>query len=252
MIDPTATIDPTAWIHPTAVVGAHSRIGPGCRLEAYAVVGPHTELGPHCHVFSFAAVGGPAQDRKTAPDAPFRLVCGAHNIFREGSTVSRGTEHGGGETRLGDHTLLMAHSHVGHDCRVGHRCTLANGVSLAGHVEVGDGVTLGGHAGVHQFARIGDLAFIAANAMISLDIPPYTLAAGDRARLLGLNRVGLERAGFTPETRAALEAAFRLVFRGVGGRRRAAELLESPVPEVVNLGRFVVESKRGVTRVGRA
>lgn len=251
MIDPSAEVDATAAVHPTAVVGAHSRIGPGCRLEAFAVVGPHTTLGPRCHVFSFAAVGGPAQDRRTPPDAPFRLVCGADNVFREGSTVSRGTAHGGGETRLGDGNLLMAHSHVGHDGRVGDRCTLANGVSLAGHVELGDGVTLGGHAAVHQFARVGELAFVAANAMISLDIPPFCLAAGDRARLLGLNRVGLERAGVSEAARAALEAAYRLLFRSVGGRRRVVELLGSPVPEVVRLARFIQASQRGVTRAGR-
>ncbi|MCB9549424.1 MAG: acyl-ACP--UDP-N-acetylglucosamine O-acyltransferase [Myxococcales bacterium] len=251
-IDATARVHPAAHIHPTAVVGAHSAVGPGCRLDAYAVVGPHTTLGPGCHVHPFAVVGGPAQDRQTDPDAPFRLVCGADNTFREGVTLSRGTARGGGVTRVGDGGCFMAHSHVGHDGQIGDRVTLANGVSLGGHVELGDDVTVAGHAAIHQFARVGRLAFIAANAMISLDIPPFTLAGGDRARLLGLNRVGLQRAGVAADHLAALEAAWRRLLRTPGGRREADALVDDACPEVAALARFLVTSTRGVTAAGRA
>lgn len=277
-VDPTAHIDPTARIDPTAHVGPGTHIGPGacvgpgarigagvtlgpyaivgahsdlaadCHLEAHAVVGPHTTLGPRCRVASFAVVGAAPQDRRTPPDAPYRLVCGADNHFREGSTVSRGTAHGGGITRLGDGNLLMTHSHVGHDCQLGDGCTLANGVSLAGHVEVGDRVTFGGHAAVHQFCRVGRLALVAANAMVSRDVPPATIAAGDRATLRGLNVTGLRRAEVPAADRRALAAAYRAILRD-GPRRAAAEaLLASPVAEVRALAAFVLASPRGVAR----
>ncbi len=244
----TAVVHPTARVAPGAVVGAHSVIGPDCVLDTYAVVGPYTTLGARCRVHPFAVVGGPAQDRRTDPDAPFRLTCGDDVLFREGATVSRGTAHGGGETRVGSRVLLMAQSHVGHDGLVGDDVTLANGVSLAGHVTLGDGATLGGHAAVHQFARVGDLAFIAANAMVSRDVPPYCLAAGDRARLYGLNVTGLRRAGMGPAERRALKAAFRALF-GAGARREvAAALSSSDVDPVARLARFVLASTRGVCR----
>lgn len=247
-IGPGARLGPGVTLGPYAIVGAHSQLGAGCHLEAHAVVGPHTTLGPRCRVSSFAVVGAAPQDRRTPPDAPHPLVCGQDNHFREGSTVSRGTAHGGGITRLGDGNLLMTHSHVGHDCRLGDGCTLANGVSLAGHVEVGDRVTFGGHAAVHQFCRVGTLALVAANAMVSRDVPPCTIAAGDRATLRGLNVTGLRRAGIPPDVRRALAAAWRAILRH-GPRRAAAEALaDSPVAEVRALAAFVLASPRGVAR----
>ena len=145
----------------------------------------------------------------------------------------------------------MAHSHVGHDCHIGDGCTLANGVSLAGHVHLGDRVTLGGHAAVHQFCRIGTLALVAANAMISRDIAPYCIAAGDRATLRGLNITGLRRAALPPDVRRALHAAYRNILRH-GPRRPAAEAaLTSPVPEVAALAAFVLNSPRGVARAAK-
>lgn len=250
-IDPTAEIHPSARLGPGVVIGAHAVIGAECRLDAYAIVGPYTTLGRGCHVFSFAVIGAAPQDRRSAPDGPGRLVCGASNTFREGVTVSRGTAHGGGLTTLGAGNLLMAHSHVGHDSRLGDEITLANGVSLAGHVEIGHRVSFGGHAAVHQFARVGELAFVAANAMVSRDVPPYCMAAGDRATLRGLNRIGLERAGLSPETRRALRATYRQIFR-VGPRRAAAEAaLGAPEPAVAQLARFVLESARGVCATAR-
>lgn len=246
LIAASANVHPSATLGPGAVVGEHAVIGPGCHLASYAVVGPHTTLGARCQVHAFAVVGGPAQDRRTPPDAPFRLICGADNIFREGVTVSRGTADGGGLTRVGDGNLFMTHSHVGHDAVVGDGNVLANGVSLAGHVHIGHRAVLGGHAGVHQFARVGDLALVAANAMVSRDVPPGCLAAGDRATLRGLNRVGLTRSGVSAADRRALQHAFHLLFREVGGIKRAAELRDDPVPLVRQLAAFVEESRRGL------
>ena len=249
----TAEIAPGVILGPGAVIGAHARIGAHTQLDPYAVVGPYTTLGENNHVFSFAVVGGPAQDRRTAADAPHTLVCGSDNIFREGVTISRGTEHGGGVTRIGDHNLFMAHSHVGHDARFGSQNTIANGVSIGGHVSVGDHATIGGHAAIHQFVRIGSLAFVAANAMVSRDIPPYCMAAGDRAKLLGLNITGLKRAGFTAEIRGALNEAFGLLLRaGKEPRAQRAEAeLKHPLTQVVEMATFILASERGVAAASR-
>jgi len=252
LIHPTAHIDPTAFIGTGAAVGAHSAVGPGSRLEPYAIVGAYTHLGARNHVHSFAVVGGPAQDRRTAWDAAHTLVCGDDNVFREGVTVSRGSQGGDGETRIGSHVLLMAHSHVAHDCRLGDHITLANGVSLAGHVSMGDRVTVGGHAAVHQFCRVGTLAFIAANSMVSRDVPPYCLAAGDRATLRGLNTTGLKRAAVDPETRRALALAFRRLLRESRGDAEARRALQDTPHEAVRqFIEFLDESDRGVMRVMR-
>ena len=249
----TARVAEDVVIGPGAIVGAHAVIGPGTRLDAYAVVGPHTTLGARSHVFSFAVIGGPAQDRRTAPDEPHTLICGDDNIFREGVTISRGTAHGGGVTRIGDHNLFMAHSHVGHDATFGSYNTLANGVSIGGHVAIGDHATIGGHAAVHQYVRIGSLAFIAANAMVSRDVPPYCMAAGDRARLLGLNTTGLKRAGVDDHTRSALHEAYRALLRAGQTSRteRAHAALEHALPEVVQMAAFILDSERGVATASR-
>ena len=206
-----------------AVIGARSQLDEGCRLEPYAVVGERVWLQEGCELSSFAVVGARAQT-KTSTAQPmteeraeggFELVCGPRSQFREGCTVSRGAPAlGEGVTRVGAGCLLMAYSHVGHDSQLGAGCVLANQVSLAGHVKLGDGVSLGGHAAVHQFVQIGELAFIAANAMVSGDVPPYCLAAGDHATLRGLNSVGLRRAGLSEETRAQLKLAYHELLRG--------------------------------------
>jgi UDP-N-acetylglucosamine acyltransferase len=243
----TAQVDPSTVIGPGAIVGEGAIIGPDCRLDAYAIIGPWTQLGSSNHVHSFAVVGGPAQDRRTQADEPHRLAIGDGNVFREGVTVSRGTLHGGGTTTIGDTNLFMTGSHVAHDCTIGHHNTLANHVSLAGHVEIGDRVTIGGHAAVHQFSRIGDLALVAANAMVSLDVPPYCIAAGDRATLRGLNTTGLKRADLQSELRSELARAFKFLFRGGPGRlERAKELVTHQLSEVRGMATFLLESERGV------
>lgn len=250
-VHPTATVHPSAHVAPGAVVGAYSEVGAACVLHPYAMVGPYTRLDARCVVHPFAVVGGAPQDRRTPEDTPTRLECGPGNVFRENATVSRGTPHGGGVTRLGAENLLMAGAHVAHDAQLGAENVLANGVSLAGHVEVGDRVTFGGHAAVHQFVRIGALALIAANCMVTLDVPPYTLVAGDRARVLGLNVVGLRRHGLDAPTRLALKRALRAL--DAPGRRD--EVLErlghAPEAAVRDLAAFILGVKRGLTPRGR-
>ncbi len=252
LIHPTATICSTVSLPCTAVVGQQAQIGPNCTIAHYAVVGAFTTLGEECHVHSFAVVGGVAQDRRTGPGDSHALVCGSHNVFREGVTISRGTAHGGGVTKIGDHNLFMANSHVGHDCRIGNHNTFANGVSLAGHVQVGHNATLGGHAGVHQFCRIGDLAFIAANAMVNRDVPPYCIAAGDRAVLRGLNVTGLKRNAYEHLERIALKRAYDQIFANRGDAAEILATLATHELETVRLfARFVTESVRGLIRPRR-
>jgi len=247
-IDPTATVADSAIIRPGAVIGAQAVIGPHCIIEHYGIVGAHTTLGRACHIHPFAVVGGPAQDRRTAPDEPHLLTVGDRNTFREGSTISRGTSHGVGTTRIGHDNLFMAHSHVGHDCVIGNGVTLSNGVSLAGHVMIDDCVSLGGHSAVHQFVRVGQLAFIAANAMVSRDVLPFCLAAGDRARLRGLNITGLHRAGLSDEAIVQLKKGYRALFRRNGRPVLdcVMDLSNSPFESLRAWAEFAAKSERGL------
>ncbi|MCC7541389.1 MAG: acyl-ACP--UDP-N-acetylglucosamine O-acyltransferase [Deltaproteobacteria bacterium] len=199
-------------IGPFAVIGPGVRLGDGSRVMAHAFVEGPSTFGARTVVHPFAAVGGAPQDVKHKGE-PTRLVVGEGNTFREYVSVHRGTVGGGGETRIGDGCLFMAYVHVAHDCTVGSNVIMANASTLAGHVRVGSYVVFGGLAGVAQFVRIGEGAMIAAGAMVENDVPPFVVAAGDRARVRGLNRVGLKRRGVDPESIAALRAAHRHLFR---------------------------------------
>ena len=258
-----------ARVHPTARVAAGAELGAGVTVEAYAVIGPSVRLGPGCwigphavvdghttlgarnRVFQFASVGAQPQDLKYRGEAS-TLVVGDDNIVREFVSINPGTAAGGMVTRVGNGCLFMVSSHVAHDCEVGDHVILANGVALGGHVQVDDYGIVGGLAGVHQYVRIGESALCAAGAMVSMDVPPFCTAAGDRARLHGLNLVGLRRRGFSAEAIAGLKRAYRLLFHAGGVPRREAiasvrETL-SAVPEVVRLLDFVTSSSRGVAR----
>jgi UDP-N-acetylglucosamine acyltransferase len=216
----------------------------------HAVVSGRTTLGPRCQIFQFASVGAPPQDLKYRGE-PSTLEMGEGNVVREFTSINIGTAGGGMVTRIGDGCLFMVSSHVAHDCRVGNQVILANGAALGGHVDASDHAIVGGLAGVHQYVRIGESALCAAGAMVSMDVPPFCTVAGDRARLHGLNLVGLRRRGFAPSTIAALKRAYRAVFHGAGGRRRAVERTRTAfgsVPEVARLLDFVAASRRGVCR----
>ena len=247
LIGEGAVIEAGACIGPHVSIGREARIGPDCSLHSHAVVGAYTSLGVSCVLHAFSVVGGSAQDRRTADAEAHTLLVGARCVFREHTTVSRGTSHGGGQTRLGDDVLLMAGAHVAHDCELGDGVTLANGVSLGGHVHVGRLASFGGHSAVHQFVRVGELAFVAANAMVSRDVPPFCLAAGDRARLLGLNVTGLRRLAFDAVTRAALKRAYGERFRG-SPDESAGEPPETSWAALATFHGFFMPSTRGICR----
>ncbi len=211
-VHPTAMIEEGVDLHPTAIVGARSKLAKGCTLEAYSIVGDDTTLGEDNLLSSFCVVGAKPQDKKSKVDDRFPLICGHGNQFREGVTISKGT-HALGKTIMGDENLWMAHSHLGHDGIVGNRCVFANGVSIAGHVHIGDDVHFGGHSAVHQFVQIGRLAFVAANAMVSQNVPPFCLVVGDHAQIRGLNLIGLQRFGVSGEDRLMLKRAYHQLIR---------------------------------------
>lgn len=255
-IHPTAVIDPTAHlgdgvsVGPYAVIGAGVTLGEGVTVGAHAVLSGTLTVGPHTRFYPHAVIGQDPQDKKYQGE-PTRLEIGAHNIFREFSTANRGTAPGGGLTRIGDHNLFMAYAHVAHDCTVGSHCVFANCASLAGHVQVEDHAILGGLTAVHQHSRIGRCAMLGGGAKVAQDVPPFTLAQGDRARLFGLNVVGLRRRGFSLETLHALRGAYRELFQqGLPLRVAVDQVREvyTDFPEVLELVGFISASRRGICR----
>jgi UDP-N-acetylglucosamine acyltransferase len=244
-----AEIDPSAEIGPYCVIGPRVRIGEKTRLLSHVVVDNDTTLGARNTVHAFASLGGAPQDLKFKGE-PARCIIGDDNVIREGVTVNIGTQGGHMETRIGSNCLLMAYSHVAHDCVVGNRVILANGVGLAGHVEVRDFVIVGGTAGIHQFCVIGRNAFIAGAAMVAQNVPPFCIAQGDRAQLVGINVVGLKRAGWSRESINTVREAFKRLFVSDTTRMTALERTEQELakehPEVAEMCTFIREAKRGV------
>jgi UDP-N-acetylglucosamine acyltransferase len=248
-----AELDHGVSVEAYAVIGPQVRIGAGSSIGPHAVVEGRTTLGARNRVFQFASIGAMPQDLKYRGE-PSTLEIGDDNIVREYASLNPGTTGGGMVTRVGSGCLLMVSSHVAHDCIVGDNVILANGAALGGHVRVDDWGIVGGLAGVHQYVRVGESALCAAGAMVSQDVPPFCTAAGDRARLRGLNLVGLRRRGFSVDAVVALKRAYRALFgpgRTVSARRDALARIRETlghVPEVGRLVDFVAESERGVSR----
>jgi UDP-N-acetylglucosamine acyltransferase len=236
-------------VGPYAIIGAGVELGPKVSVGAHAVIEGPTVLGARCRVFPHAVIGADPQDRKYRGE-PTRLVVGDDTTFREFSTANRGTG-ADGLTRIGGRCLFMAYAHVAHDCVVGDDVVMANSVALAGHVQVGDAVVLGGLAAVHQFGRIGRCAMVGGGSMVAQDVPPFTVAQGDRARLFGLNMVGLRRAGVPEAVITALKGAWRALFQqGLPSRVAVDQALEGwgHLAEVRELVQFLEGSTRGVCR----
>ncbi|GAB4250348.1 acyl-ACP--UDP-N-acetylglucosamine O-acyltransferase [Deferrisoma sp.] len=256
-IDPRAVVAEGAQIAegveigPFAVIGPNVRIGRGTTVGAHAVVDGWTTIGEGCRVFPFASVGTVPQDLKYAGEEA-RLEIGDRTVIREFTTLNIGTAGGGGVTRIGSDCLLMAYSHVAHDCQLGDHVILANSVNLAGHVTVEDWAIIGGLSAVHQFVRIGAHAFIGGCSAVTLDVPPFVSAAGNRAKLFGLNLTGLKRRGFSDASLKALRRAYRTVFQSNLTLEKALAEIRSGddfgVPEVRQFVEFLERSERGVTR----
>ncbi len=256
MIHPTAIIDPRAQIDTSVEVGPYTiiknnvQIGKGTVIGSHVSIDPFVTIGEDCKIFQYASVGATPQDLKYKGEETY-LKIGRATVIREFATINRGTEGGGGITEVGEENFLMAYTHVAHDCKTGKRVILANNATLAGHVIIGDYATVGGLVAIHQFVRIGDYAYIGGKSAVVKDVPPYVIAAGDRASLRGLNSVGMQRSGITAEAVSSLKKAYRIVFRIGLTLNEAVERLKAevnPLPEVVNFIKFIQSSSRGITR----
>jgi UDP-N-acetylglucosamine acyltransferase len=256
-------------IHPQAVVAASAKLGTGVKVGACAVVGEKVELGDGCILHAHAVVQGPSKFGRNNVFHPFCLIggdpqdytfrgervelaAGEGNIFREYVTVSRGTQKGGSKTSLGDDNFFLAYSHVGHDCRVGSHTLFVNGATLAGHVTVEDFATVGAFCPVHQFCRIGRYAYIGASTVITQDVPPFSKVVTEReTKSFGINTIGLERQGFSPERLVALKHAYRLLLRSRMNTSQALAEMKKTLngsADVRELIQFIESAERGIVK----
>lgn len=245
-----AELESGVVVGPYSIIGANVNLGPDVRVESHVTIDGHTSIGRGSVISPFASVGSVPQDLKFHGEAG-RLVIGERNRIRESATLSIGTEAGGMETTVGDDNLFMNFSHLAHDCKVGSHCVLANGSQIAGHVSLEDRVIVSGLAAIAQFIRVGESAFLGGGAMVVKDIPPFCLASGDRARLVGLNVVGLERRGFAADEVSALKQAYRILFRSKRVLKEAMVEVRQDMsawPRAMQLVEFVEACERGVTR----
>lgn len=253
---PTALIHPDAQLASDVEIGAYSLIGPQVIIEAGTVIDDHvrimgrTRIGQRNRIHSFCSLGGEPQDKKYRGENA-ALEIGDDNTIREFCTFNIGTDDDAGVTRLGNHNWIMAYVHLAHDCQVGNHTTFANHATLAGHVHVGDWVTLGGFVGVHQFVRIGAHGFIGISAVITQDIPPYLLVAGNPSKPHGINSEGLKRRGFSSEQIEAVKRAYRRLYRsGLSFEEAQAEIadLAKEQPCLVEFLTFLRQATRGILR----
>lgn len=252
IVSPSARIASGVRIGPFAVVGDEVELGEGCVLDAHAVVKGPSTFGRDNHVHSFAIVGGDPQDL-TYSGQRVRLEVGESNEFREFCTVHRGTIKGGGSTRIGSNNLIMAYAHIGHDCVIGNHVILTNGAQLAGHIVVEDYAGISAFCLLHQFSRVGSHSYIGAGTVITQDVPPFSMVVGPReVRCFGINRVGLERHGFSPERIKTLEQAYRFLLRSKLNTSQAVEKMRGTLShseDVQTLIRFIESvADRGLTK----
>ncbi len=259
VVHPSAVIAPGAELDHGVQVGPYAVIGPQVRIGRDSSIGPHsviegrTTIGRENAIFQFASVGAPPQDKKYQGEDS-SLIIGDRNTIREFATLNIGTTGGGMVTRIGNDNLFMVSSHVGHDCQIGNNAILANCATLAGHVVLENYVGVGGLAAIHQFTRIGESAYLGGGAMVSLDVPPYCVAQGDRARLFGLNLIGLKRRGFGEGQLSALKKVYRTFFAEGLTLKEATDRTrqeQAASPEAVHVAEFIASSQRGICRPRR-
>lgn len=257
-----------AQVHPTAVVHRQAELGKRVQVGAYSIIGPRVvcaddvQIGSYVHlsgrtfvgqgtsIWHYCSIGAIPQDLKYRGEDT-RLVIGERNAIREYVNISIGTQGGGGITRIGDGNLLMIHVHVAHDCIIGNNCIFANSVNLAGHVEIDDQVVLGGMCAVHQFCRLGSYSMMTGGSMTGKDVPPFCRVHGTPARILGLNTIGLKRAGMAEADFAAIKQMYRLVYRQQLTLDDAVQAIQQQVPNTSTRQTFIdfiSHSQRGITR----
>jgi len=255
-------------IHPTAVIDERAKVPASCKVGPYCVIGPDVELGENCELISHVAIYGPTkigsnnrifpftalgiepQDTSYKGD-PTRLEIGDNNVIRESVTINRGTTKGGGITRVGSHILIMAYSHIGHDCQIGDHAMLVNAATLAGHVTVEEWAVVGALCPVHQFVRIGRHAYIGGGTVITQDVLPFSMTSAKReTHAYGLNKVGLQRRGFSEDRLKKLHRAYRYLLAAKMNTSQALEKLkaEEQTEDVRYLVEFIEKSERGILK----
>lgn len=250
VVDRRAKLADDAVIGPYCTVGPEVELGPGVELVAHVHVAGHTTIGPRTRVFPFVVLGEEPQDKSFSGEST-ALTIGADNVIREHSSIHVGTLRGRGRTQIGDDNLIMNGAHIGHDAQIGSHIIIASHVAIAGHVTVEDHANIGGLSGVHQYARIGESAMVAALSGVTLDAPPFALVAGERATLRGLNVVGLRRRGYDKRVRDELKRAYHILFFSKLRLEPALERVRAAgfeSGEVARLLRFFETSERGVSR----
>ena len=256
LVHPTALVDRRAAlgqdveVGPYTVIGPHVKVGARTRIGAHGVLEGYTSIGEECQVFTGAVIGSIPQDLKYAGEKS-ELIVGDRNRIREYVTINPGTKGGGGKTVIGSDCLLMAYAHVAHDCLISDHVILANSAALAGHIVIEEGAVIGGLVGIHQFVRVGTLAIIGGCSRVIQDVPPYSTCVGYPAKVFGLNREGLRRAGLAAHAKDRLHRAFRTLFHSGLSMSHALEEVAREAnhgPEVAHLLDFIRQSKRGVCR----
>lgn len=254
-IHPTAIIDKSVelgdnvTVGPFTIIEENVKIGNNCTINSNVLIGKRTTLGEGCNIHHGAVVGSAPQDLKYAEEETF-LTVGNNTTIREYATLNRATTHSY-YTRVGDNCLLLAYSHVAHDCNVGNNVILSNSVNLAGHVTVEDYVGIGGLTPVHQFVKIGAHSFIGGGLRIPKDVPPFILAMGEPLKFAGLNKVGLQRRGFSEETIKALKEAYKVLYKSgltVNEAKKELESRYSGNNDVQHLIDFLNTADRGIIR----
>ncbi len=252
IIDKRANIDESTSIGPYTIIGGNVRIGKNNKIGPHVVIEGNTKIGDGNKIFQFASIGSEPQDLKYQGENT-ELIIGNENIIREYVTIQPGVGDGR-KTLIGSKNLFMGSSHIAHDCVVGENCWFANSAAIAGHVRIGNSVIVGGLAGVHQFCNLGDYSFIGAGSMVSMDVAPYCMVQGDRASIVYINKVGLERAGFSDDKINRIISVFKQVFYSEGLMKDKIEGLLDKYKnndEVVYMLEFIKNSPRGVTTVKR-
>jgi UDP-N-acetylglucosamine acyltransferase len=248
IVDPAAELGQGVIVGPWTIIGPRVKVGDGTHIGSHVLIERDTTIGADCHLHQGAVLGTDPQDLKFRGEDTV-LIVGDRTVVREYATLNRGTANTG-RTLVGDDCLLMAYSHIAHDCHIGNSVVLANAVNMGGHTIIEDWAIVGGLTAIHQFVRIGAHAFVGGASRTSQDVPPYTKAAGSPCKLYGLNSVGLDRRGFSPEVRQALKRSYRTVFQPnlplTQGLERAEAEAED-FPEVRHFLSFIRSSERGVT-----
>jgi UDP-N-acetylglucosamine acyltransferase len=256
-VHPTAIVNPQARIHPSSKIGPYCVVGPdvdlgeGCDLHSHVVLEGPTKIGDHNQFFPFSSIGLAPQDLTYAGE-PTRLEIGSHNTVREYVTINRGTMKGGGVTRVGDHNLIMAYTHIAHDCQIGNHIIMANAATLGGHVTVGDWANVGALCPVHHFVRIGAYSIIGGGSTITRDVLPFSKTSAERGtHAYGLNSIGLERRGFSKDRIKKLHHAYKVLLTSKLNTSQALEKLKSESElgeDVAFLIEFIEASQRGVVK----